>query len=139
MKKFHIHRFWTTPNTTSFVTVSSLILGGLSFSAQADETLYACFPNDGGRVRIVGSTSDCRNTETAISWNVRGPQGEQGPEGPEGPQGDIGPIGPIGPRGPAGDPGPVDTLANLLGRPDLISSFPSRALQPVALQHGAAS
>jgi flagellar basal body rod protein FlgC len=41
-------------------------------------------------VRIVPSMSDCRSTETAVSWNVQGPQGEQGPQGPTGPAGPPG-------------------------------------------------
>lgn len=77
-------------------------------SAQAQEagsaeTLVACFPNDGGRVRIVQSETDCKSTESVAVWNVQGPQG---PAGPQGPQGDIGPQGPEGPQGPQGAQGP---------------------------------
>ena len=73
----------------------------------ASDALYACFPNDGGRVRIVNSLADCRDTETAVSWNVQGPEGPQGPTGPQGPAGATGPQGPQGPAGAEGPPGPT--------------------------------
>ena len=88
---------------------AALLLAVPTAKAQtADSVLYACFPSDGGRVRIVQSTSECRDTETAVSWNVQGPQGETGATGPQGPRGEQGPMGPqgeIGPIGPQGIPG----------------------------------
>ena len=62
----------------------------------------------------------CKESETAIQWNVTGPQGPKGDTGPTGaagatgspgivgatgPQGPSGPIGAQGPQGPKGDTG----------------------------------
>jgi hypothetical protein len=49
-----------------------------------------------GSMRMVASATECTSKETAVTWNVagpQGPQGEQGPPGPEGPQGEPGPAG----------------------------------------------
>ena len=61
----------------------------------ATAVIQACARKD-GRLRLVARASDCRVSERAISWNVKGPQGEAGPPGP---------AGPIGPAGPQGTPG----------------------------------
>jgi hypothetical protein len=70
--------------------------------------LVACAKTNDGSLRLVTSSSDCRQQETAVQWNQQGPQGAQGPQGPAGPQGatgDAGPQGPAGPAGPAGADG----------------------------------
>jgi len=67
----------------------------------ATAVIHACARKD-GRLRLVARTSDCRASERAVSWNVRGPQGEPGPPGPAGP---IGPAGPEGAPGSAGATG----------------------------------
>ena len=86
---------------------AALLLAVPTVQAQtADSILYACFPSDGGRVRIVPSMSDCRSKETAVSWNVQGPQGDQGPQGETGPQGPVGPQGETGLQGDTGPAGP---------------------------------
>jgi lamin tail-like protein/collagen triple helix repeat protein len=74
----------------------------------ATTVIQACARKD-GRLRLVARASDCRVSERAISWNVKGPQGEAGPPGPAGPIGPAGPEGAPGIAGPAGAngaPGP---------------------------------
>jgi Lamin Tail Domain/Collagen triple helix repeat (20 copies) len=77
----------------------------------ATAVIHACARKD-GRLRLVARTSDCRASERAVSWNVRGPQGELGPPGPAGPIGPAGPegapgsAGATGATGAAGPPGP---------------------------------
>lgn len=38
----------------------------------------------GGTIRIVGATTACNATETAMDWNAQGIQGPPGPRGPSG-------------------------------------------------------
>jgi hypothetical protein len=47
-------------------------------------TIQACYNDTNGNLRLVGSPSDCRNHETAISWNMAGPPGPPGSPGPAG-------------------------------------------------------
>jgi len=53
-------------------------------TAEAD-TIIACVNNksQGEDLRIVDSAAECRNYETAIEWNVQGPQGPPGSSGSE--------------------------------------------------------
>ena len=74
----------------------------------ATAVIQACARKD-GRLRLVARASDCRRSERAVSWNVKGPPGEPGPPGPAGPIGPAGPEGAPGIAGPAGangGPGP---------------------------------
>ncbi len=115
------------------VAISSVLLvtasaGGVAYArtpADAGSTIRACVHGgggrDGGRVRIISSTSNCRSDERLLVWNAQGPQGNIGPAGPAGAQGDPGPAGapgadglpgsdgatgPKGDQGPQGVPGP---------------------------------
>lgn len=51
-----------------------------------------------GILRVVDPNGTCRANETALDWNITGPQG---------PKGDKGDTGATGPQGPQGDPGPA--------------------------------
>lgn len=66
-----------------------------------------CVNTASGALRVVGPDADCRENETAITWNEAGQPGVQGPQGIQGPQGDVGPQGPAGPAGATGAPGPA--------------------------------
>ena len=83
-----------------------------SANAQGN-TVYACVNNSSGEVKIVTSTTVCKNNETLKTWNVVGPTGAIGPQGSAGTTGAIGPQGPagttgaIGPQGPAGTTGAI--------------------------------
>src|SRR6185437_2731107 len=70
-------------------------------------TLTACVNDTNGNMRLVGSASDCRQHESAVSWNAEGQAGATGPTGPTGPQGPQGPTGPRGATGPQGAQGPT--------------------------------
>ncbi|HVC87716.1 MAG TPA: hypothetical protein VNC40_09865 [Gaiellaceae bacterium] len=62
--------------------------------------IEACSNNTNGLLRIVANNqTDCRTGETAISWNVVGPQGPAGSQGPQGPAGSQGPQGAAGKDG----------------------------------------
>src|SRR5882672_10655224 len=63
-------------------------------------TIQACYNDTNGGLRRVNSAGDCKNHETAISWNTTGPAGPTGPAGVPGPAGPQGPAGPAGPAGP---------------------------------------
>ena len=51
------------------------------YAAPPPATIHACYNNTNGNLRLVSSASDCREHETAISWNEQGPQGPPGPGG----------------------------------------------------------
>lgn len=82
---------------------------GNAFASHDTNTIHAC-KNPHGNLRMVGAPTDCTPNETAVEWNVEGPQGpvgDQGDPGPVGPAGAEGPPGPPGPEGPAGPQGPA--------------------------------
>lgn len=61
--------------------------GAIAWGAGSDSpVVHACVAGGSGLVRIPGS-GGCRQNETALDWNVQGPQGEPGPPGPAGPAG----------------------------------------------------
>jgi hypothetical protein len=114
-------------------TVVVAILAGAAGVATATNALettkttviHACQKNHDGRLRMVHSATDCRNDETALSWNVEGPQGQRGRRGatgpsgatgPTGPSGATGPTGPSGPQGPTGPAGTDPTADAFIGR-----------------------
>jgi hypothetical protein len=72
----------------------------------SDGKIHACVRVGTGEVRIVDTSSDCRNNEAYISWNEVGPAGAPGAQGAPGPQGAQGQMGPQGPQGEVGPQGP---------------------------------
>ncbi|HUZ98951.1 MAG TPA: hypothetical protein VMU74_06290 [Gaiellaceae bacterium] len=106
-----------------FLIAAALLLvgGGVAWATIPNDggVINACYARSGGSLRVIdASVTNCKSTETALSWNQQGAQGPQGPAGPAGPagpqgatgatgaQGDPGPTGPQGPAGPAGPAGP---------------------------------
>lgn len=71
--------------------VAAMIAYVTVYAAQPATVIHACYNNTTGNLRRTYSPRDCRNHETAISWNITGPQGPAGPQGPTGPQGPPGP------------------------------------------------
>jgi hypothetical protein len=79
--------------------------------------LHACVNKATGIMRVIdparpGTLGRCLTQtgvleETAITWNLAGPQGPQGPPGAKGDTGSAGPAGAEGPAGPAGADGPA--------------------------------
>jgi hypothetical protein len=51
-------------------------------SSNDGEVIVGCYFNGSGQLRIVNDASECRKSETAISWNQTGPEGPAGPPGP---------------------------------------------------------
>ena len=102
----------------------------LNASAQTSAAKLRASVLPTGGTRIVGGYESCKSNETALEWNVSGPQGLQGPEGPAGPPGSGG-SGGGGPRvvnasgnevGPLLDRGSV--VLSLAGRKSYAFVFP---------------
>lgn len=55
-------------------------------STTGDTTIYACVNSNSGTLRIVGSSATCHTGETALTWNIQGPQGPAGAPAPTGAQ-----------------------------------------------------
>jgi type VI protein secretion system component Hcp len=95
-------------------TVAALGAGGaVAIAATSSNTIHGCYSKSKGNLRIASS---CKRTETAITWNKKGPRGLTGAQGPKGdqgiqgapgPKGDPGVVGPSGPTGPTGATGPA--------------------------------
>lgn len=86
---------------------AAVIGGGVALAATpgvTDAEIHACFKKQNGQLRAVPDADSCNPSESAIAWNVQGPQGEPGPVGPQGPMGPVGPVGPQGAIGPQGPP-----------------------------------
>jgi hypothetical protein len=64
-------------------------------------TIRACYKTNSGDLRVVDS-ENCKNNETALTWNQTGVAGPAGPSGATGPTGATGPAGPAGPAGISG-------------------------------------
>jgi len=78
--------------------------GGLAFASSGGGVIRACANKKTGALRLAATCE--KKNETAVAWNVQGPQGPAGPAGQQGPQGPAGQTGPAGPQGPAGSQGP---------------------------------
>lgn len=60
----------------------------LAFPGQSNgDVINACKNNHNGTLRVVDDASDCRGSESPLSWNTEGPQGDPGEQGPPGPAG----------------------------------------------------
>src|SRR5438105_15209075 len=91
--------------------VAAIASAGVAYSsasgASSTSTLTACVNQTNGNMRLVGSASECRQHESAVTWNVEGQAGPTGPTGPTGAQGPQGPTGATGATGPQGAQGPT--------------------------------
>jgi hypothetical protein len=77
--------------------------------------IHGCYKTDNGKLRVIDPSSpkkdlgSCKNDESGLNWDQKGPTGAagaQGPKGPSGPQGSAGPAGLAGTPGPQGSQGP---------------------------------
>lgn len=92
-------------SVSRFVLVCSIVAGAASLTASAS-VIHVCVNKSKGTVRIVASATACdAKTETALTWNSKGPEGPAGPEGLKGPRGATGATGLAGPRGATGATG----------------------------------
>ena len=111
------------------VMLGSTLAFGIAFAEGvlhipgADNRIHGCYTSQEGKLRLVDPSavanqdeSTCKRSETAIQWNVMGPQGPTGPQGAAGTNGTNGApgaVGPTGPTGPIGPAGPAGSSANL--------------------------
>lgn len=83
-----------SPRRLAAVTAAALVIGFTAsnvLSHGGDTTLiHACVARDGA-IRIVGAAVTCKSQETALDWNITGPQGLAGQDGAPGAQGLRGP------------------------------------------------
>jgi hypothetical protein len=106
-----------------------LVLVVTNFQSYAEDLIYGCIKKYNGKLRVVGSPTECRKLEIAIYWNKVGPQGPKGDKGDKGDTGAIGPQGPagadgaVGPQGPEGPPGIIG--AYVVGHPRSPTDFPN--------------
>lgn len=75
-----IRRHRPSPGTAFGLAALVIALGGAAFAAipSSDGTISACYHKSNGNVRLVESAGDCRSSESAVSWNQRGPAGPPG-------------------------------------------------------------
>jgi hypothetical protein len=106
------HKF-KRPSPAMLVALAALVvaLGGTAIAAipGGDGVIDGCYKTSGGALRVIdkGSGASCTATETAISFNQRGPTGATGPTGAKGVAGAKGPTGPKGTDGQNGSQGPT--------------------------------
>ncbi|MCH7626844.1 MAG: collagen-like protein [Chloroflexi bacterium] len=94
---------------TVIIIAGASVAAGYNLVAQFvgnDDIIRGCVESDGS-LRLISSEDSCTGGETAIRWNVTGPEGPVGPEGTAGPAGDVGPNGTAGQQGAAGLQGPA--------------------------------
>ena len=75
-----------------------LLAVGVTVALANGTDIHACV-KDNGEIRIVDGSDDCKNSETALEWNIVGPDGPSGSSGADGSDGAQGPAGPQGPPG----------------------------------------
>jgi hypothetical protein len=94
--------------------LAAIVSAGVAYSSggSASSTLTACVNQTNGNMRLVGSASDCRRHESAVSWNAEGMAGPTGPTGPQGPTGATGATGQQGAPGADGVSGYEITSAS---------------------------
>ena len=57
-------------------TLAVALVGGAWASSSADsERIYACASKNAGHLRVVERKDQCHSSETALTWNIRGPAG----------------------------------------------------------------
>jgi hypothetical protein len=106
---------WTGRRPLRVAAVAGAVLAGAAGVATATSmvqgsattAIQACQNNGSGLLRVVNSTSDCRQNETALTWNVAGAPGPAGPAGATGATGPAGPTGAAGAKGETGATGPA--------------------------------
>lgn len=112
------------------VVALALMVGGAGatagLEAAVDDGVIKACRHKSGVLLIPSAGKQCKRSEQALSWNVKGPAGPAGAagaagkdgapgpagaKGDPGPRGETGPAGPTGPTGPAGPAGPGGTIA----------------------------
>jgi hypothetical protein len=72
-----IRKHRPSPGTAFGFVALTVALGGVAFAAIPDSngTIHACYQRNGGNLRVVQSDSDCRASESPLSWSQQGPPG----------------------------------------------------------------
>ena len=94
MKRFHNTRRLTAAGIGAAALL--VVAGGIVYATIPDASgvIHGCYSKSGGDLRVIdNSVTNCKSTETALNWNLQGPQGVQGPQGAQGPQGPAGTSG----------------------------------------------
>jgi hypothetical protein len=71
-------RYRPSPATAIALAALAVALGGVAYATIPDSngTIHGCYQKNGGSLRVVESSSDCRSSEQALDWNQQGPPGE---------------------------------------------------------------
>jgi hypothetical protein len=72
----------TAAAATAAVGLAAAAAAAALDAALADTPINACRNKSTGALRVPAPGFGCRNDETSLQWNVRGPTGPQGPPGP---------------------------------------------------------
>ncbi len=90
------------------VVVVGVTAAGVAYAAipGGDGTIQGCYTKVGGILRLVDSTSQCKNFENPVSWSQKGQKGDPGTPGTPGTNGTNGAAGfsPTVTQLPLGDP-----------------------------------
>jgi hypothetical protein len=107
MKWLHL---WSRRSLVLAAGVAALlVVGGTALATipGSDGVIKGCYAKKDGTLRVIdAASSQCKPTESALSWNQKGPKGDPGPQGPRGYDGQTGPTGPAGADGLPGQEGP---------------------------------
>ena len=57
----------------AIVTAAGLALATAGASSAQNTVIFACVSTGNGAMHVAQSASDCKSTETPISWNITGP------------------------------------------------------------------
>jgi hypothetical protein len=66
------------------VAAGLAVAGGVAYATipDGDGAIHACYSKSGGALRVVDdSVTNCKASETSLSWSVTGPAGPPGPAG----------------------------------------------------------
>jgi hypothetical protein len=97
------------------VAAVALTAGGATaaLNLAADEGVINACRHRSGLLFVPSPGEACKQSQQALTWNVRGPAGPAGPAGADGADGKDGAIGPAGPQGPAGPAGEIASIEAL--------------------------
>jgi hypothetical protein len=88
------------PSPALIVSLLAVVLamGGLAVAAIPDGNgvIRGCYKKNKGTLRLVSSSSKCKKSERAISWNQQGTAGQVGAKGDKGDAGTKGDTGAAG-------------------------------------------
>jgi len=78
-----------TTRTTVTLALAVLASSAIPEARAVDTVIHACVKNLGGGLRIIQPGETCSHSETALDWNIQGPQGPPGQQGPPGPPASV--------------------------------------------------